>query len=81
MIQKIVNDGRIIFYNVGEVVLFKVKDYTTVLVGRREVEKIKTGENFSNHWIFYVERGDGTRYRYSGYEVEWFKVINECSFK
>lgn len=39
--------------------LFKVSDYTNVLLGQRDNEG------------FFVQRGDGTKYHYEDYRVEW----------
>jgi len=46
-----------------DIYLFKYKDYTTHLVGRKD----STG--------FYVQRGDGTRYHYHEDSIEWSKKI------
>lgn len=49
-----------------EVFLFKVKDYTTILVGQRnEDEK-----------YFFVQRGDGTMYKYNYDRIVWSKLIS-----
>lgn len=50
--------------NDDEMVLFKVRDYTTEIVGRRMRDS-------DGEWTYYVERGDGTRYSYEGYRVEF----------
>ena len=44
-----------------EVFLFKVKDYTTILIGQKYDEG------------FFVQRGDGTKYKYENYRIEWSK--------
>lgn len=44
-----------------EIFLFKVKDYTTVLAG----QKYEDG--------FFVQRGDGAKYEYENYRIEWSK--------
>jgi hypothetical protein len=49
--------------------LFKVSDYTTILIGRRYTEEEKHGY-YTTHG-FYVERGDGTKYQYEDYRVQW----------
>jgi len=49
-----------------EIYQFKVKDYTTILYGQRGLTKI--GE-----MGYYVQRGDGTRYEYQDYRIEWAK--------
>ena len=46
---------------------FKVKDYTTILYGKRYA----TG--------YFVQRGDGTRYEYSDDRIEWAKEICEVT--
>jgi hypothetical protein len=45
--------------NNDDIYLFKVKDYTTVLLGR-----YKDG-------IFYVQRADGFKFEYAEYRVIW----------
>jgi hypothetical protein len=45
--------------NNEDIYLFKVQDYTTVLLGR-----YKDG-------IFYIQRGDGVKYEYQGYRIIW----------
>ena len=51
---------------------FKVKDYTTILYGQRGMTK--TGE-----MGFYVQRGDGTKFEYPDYRIEWYKQICEVT--
>ena len=50
-----------------EFYLFKVKDYTTVLMGKMTDDGNK----------YYVERGDGTKYEYWADELEWSKPVSE----
>ena len=45
--------------NQDPIVMFKCKDFTTEMVGRRNSEGC------------YVERGDGCIYQYGYYRVEW----------
>lgn len=52
--------------NPEDIYLFKVRDYTTILVGRYENGK------------YYVQRGDGTKYEYDECRVVWSKKVNEC---
>lgn len=47
---------------------FKVWDYTTILVGRMRY-------NENRDMVFYIERGDGIKYEYDKYRVEWYKQI------
>lgn len=49
---------------------FKIKDYTTFLVGRYIVK-----EN-NHHDCFVIERGDGTQYFYELYQVEWYRQLS-----
>jgi hypothetical protein len=49
---------------------FKVKDYTTILYGRR-------GETSFGAMGYYVQRGDGTRFEYCDARIEWAKEICE----
>jgi hypothetical protein len=53
--------------NDDPIVLFKLKDYTTQIVGRWSV---KLG-------CLYVQRGDGTCYRYGGFGVEHFQILSQ----
>ena len=46
--------------------IFKVQDYTTVLIGRYNEEKD----------CYYVQRGDGTKYEYESYRIEWMRELN-----
>jgi hypothetical protein len=43
--------------------MFQVRDYTTIMVG------------FCENNVFYVERGDGTKYEYDSYRIVWFHKI------
>jgi len=49
-------------------VVFKVKDYTTELVGR-------VFEQEGEEKVFYVQRGDGTVYEYLQYRVEYYNYL------
>ena len=51
-----------------EIYKFKVKDYTTILIGQTYYN-----EDLKER-IFYVQRGDGTKYEYEGYRIEWYKL-------
>ena len=46
--------------------LFKVRDFTTILLGRYDNEKN----------CFYIQRGDGTRYEYDEYRIVWRQKLN-----
>jgi len=48
--------------------IFKVQDYTTELVGRYNEEKD----------CYYVQRGDGSKYEYESYRIEWKRELNVC---
>jgi hypothetical protein len=48
--------------------IFKVEDYTTELVGRYNEEKD----------CYYVQRGDGRKYEYESYRIEWKRELNVC---
>ena len=50
---------------------FKVTDYTTILLGRYH----KSEDPLISDGYFYIERGDGTRYKYAEYRIEWAEVI------
>ena len=43
--------------NVIDVYAFKVKDFTTIMIGQKDVDK--NGDPF-----YYVQRGEGTVYKY-----------------
>lgn len=47
---------------------FKVKDYTTILVGQMEFDDF-------NEMVFYIQRGDGLKYKYEAYRVEWYELV------
>ena len=49
--------------------LFKVKDYTTILLGRYDDKK----------GYFYVQRGDGEMYKYTEDRIVWKQKL-ECEF-
>ena len=49
-----------------EIYVFKVRDYTTELVGRKNIE----GD------FFYIQRGDGSVYKYDSYRVVFSKKLN-----
>ncbi len=53
-----------------EIYLFKVKDYTTVLVGQYDKEQNE----------YFVQRGDGTKYTYSNDQefgrIEWSEKLD-----
>ena len=50
-----------------DIYAFKVKDYTTVLVGQKYEDEFGGG--------YYVQRGDGTKYEYYLHRVEWEKFL------
>jgi hypothetical protein len=49
-----------------DIYLFKVSDYTTILLGRYDKEKD----------CFYVQRGDGVKYEYDEYRIVWRQKLN-----
>lgn len=49
-----------------DIYLFKVRDFTTILLGRYDKEKN----------CFYVQRGDGTKYEYDEYRICWRQKLN-----
>jgi len=58
-----------------EIYIFKVKDYTTEIVGRKRVDPDTfQGKDYSRTF-YYVERGDGTTYDYEECRVEWAKKL------
>jgi hypothetical protein len=52
---------------------FKVRDYTTTLVGQR----FEFNDAFGGGVYFLVQRGDGTKYRYDEDRVTWSEKIGE----
>lgn len=56
---------------------FKVKDYTTILVGQYEPPVESESKFERKQGYFYVQRGDGTCYKYDDYRVEWSKFVGE----
>lgn len=52
--------------NLDNIYLFKVKDYTTEILGRYDKEND----------CYYVQRGDGTRYEYESYRIVWKHKLN-----
>lgn len=56
-------------------VIFKVRDYSTEIIGRRTwVEDSFMGRDYS-HFVYYVQRGDGGVYSYSADRVLWAKPL------
>lgn len=51
-----------------DIYIFKVKDYTTILVGQMELNEFKEK-------VFYIQRGDGEKHKYDEYRIEWFRHI------
>lgn len=47
-----------------DIYLFKVKDYTTILLGRYHDGK------------FYIQHGDGVKYEYEAHKVVWKRLLN-----
>ncbi len=59
--------------------LFKVKDYTTILVGQKETEELKICKNEENRVMeyYYVQRGDGIKIRYDKDQIEWVQFLGD----
>jgi len=53
------------FINKDEIYLFKVRDYTTELLGRKNIE----GD------FYYVQRGDGVMYKYDSDRIIYCKKL------
>jgi hypothetical protein len=49
------------------IILFKLKDYSTQIVGRWSV----------SNGCLYVQRGDGTCYRYGAWGLEYFQILRQ----
>lgn len=56
---------------------FKVKDYSTVLIGQYVPPPESESKFETNQGYFYIQRGDGTYYKYEDYRIEWSKLIGE----
>ena len=50
--------------SLDNIYLFKVRDFTTILLGRFEDDK------------YFVQRGDGTRWEYDEYRIVWKRKLN-----
>ena len=57
-----------LIYTVSKLFLFKVRDYTTELIGRYNAEKD----------CYYVQRGDGSKYEYDTDRITWKRELNVC---
>lgn len=55
------NHEPAISISLDDIYLFKVSDYTTILLGRFDEAKK----------CFYVQRGDGKKYEYDEYRITW----------
>lgn len=54
--------------SLDNIFLFKVKDFTTILLGRYD----------ESHNCYFVQRGDGMKYEYEEYRVVWKQKL-KCS--
>jgi len=54
--------------NLDNIYLFKVKDFTTILLGRYD----------EKNDCYYIQRGDGIKYEYQDYRITWKRKLN-CS--
>lgn len=52
--------------SLDNIYLFKVKDFTTILLGRYDKENN----------CYYVQRGDGVKYEYQEYRITWKQKLN-----
>lgn len=50
--------------SLDNIYLFKVQDFTTILLGRFDNGK------------YFVQRGDGTRYEYDEHRIVWKRKLN-----
>lgn len=68
--------GEVVSPDDTNMVLFKVRDYSTHIVGRfRMVKPVTLRSNVPLVKEFYVERGDGSCWSYDADRVEWFKPL------
>lgn len=58
-----------------KVYLFKVRDYTTTLVGQYVEPVYSESKHESRDGYFFVQRGDGTKYEYDDTRIEWSKFL------
>jgi hypothetical protein len=61
--------------------LFKLKDYTTILIGQKEIEKMPIYKNESDMIWYFIQRGDGQKHRYSENEIEWVRSLGEIDIE
>jgi len=61
-----------------ELYAFKVKDYTNILYGQKETHRnCGPCRRCKTCVYYYVQRGDGTKYKYHEYQIEWAQFIGE----
>ena len=59
---------------------FKVRDYTTVLFGQKETEKLEFYRHKPEMVSYYVQRGDGKKQRYHEDTIEWVEFLGTFTF-
>ena len=63
-----------------EIYAFKVRDYTTILIGQKEIQHIFNCEDCS-YAVYYVQRGDGEKYEYHEDRIEWAQFLGAFDIK
>lgn len=53
-----------VMFSLDDIYLFKVRDYTAILLGRKQDS------------TFIIQRGDGTIYKYTEDRIVWFRKLN-----
>jgi len=78
-----------------ELYAFKVKDYSTILFGKKEIElpckycytehcdrkRLNKDKDCQTYTVYYVQRGDGVRYEYHEDRIEWVQFIGEFEIR
>jgi len=78
-----------------EIYAFKVKDYTTILIGQKEIElpckhchtehcdrkRLNRDKACQSYTVYYVQRGDGKKYGYYEDKIEWVQFIGEFEIR
>lgn len=54
---------------------FKVKEYTTILIGQRIEPVYNYKKDTLEEGYFFIQRGDGKIFKYNDYRIEWSEII------
>lgn len=58
------------------IVLFKVRDYTTILSGRLHIRKRVENSRWNLDDYCYIHRGDGTVLHIYSFGIEWIHIVD-----